>query len=275
MGKFGFFKNWIDLIWGILQGIWYSIIINGARTDFFTSTQGLKQGDPLSSSLFIIGAKVLSRSLNELNDFISFTPFSMDHRVPIINHLAYADDIVIFCGPNNMTIKLIKKVIDKYKKASLQKVNNGKREILAISLMVCSPKLSKELNGWQANMLSSMGRIILIKHVLQSLPTYILSAMNPPKGIIKLVEKHFANFFWGTNDGKNKYHWSSWNNLCLPKDEGGTGVRKMEDIIYTLSIKRWWRFRTQPSLWANFLKSKYCKRAHPVNKRLNPNNSHI
>lgn len=119
------------------------------------------------------------------------------------------------------------------------------------------------------------GRMILIKHVLQSLPTYILSAMNPPKGITKLMEKHFANFFWGTNEGKNKYHWSSWNNLCLPKDEGGAGVRKMEDIIDTLNIKRWWRFRTHPSLWANLLKNKYCKRAHPVNKKSNPSNSHI
>ncbi|XP_075109105.1 putative mitochondrial protein AtMg00310 [Nicotiana tabacum] len=124
-------------------------------------------------------------------------------------------------------------------------------------------------------MTSSGGRMILIKHILQSLPTYILSAMNPPKGIIKLMEKHFANFFWGTNEGKNKYHWSSWNNLCLSQDEGGADVRKMEDIIDILSIKRWWRFRTHPSLWTNFFKNKYCKRAHPVNKKPNPTDSHI
>ncbi|XP_075084982.1 uncharacterized protein LOC142168225 [Nicotiana tabacum] len=214
----------------------------------------------------------------------------MDHRGPIINHLAYADDIVIFCGGNNMTIKLIKKVIDKYEKDSGQKVNSDKNFFITsphhcairinrirnangymdksfpFSYLVCPiyygrktsnlfdgmlSKIIKNLNGWQANMLSSGGRIILIKHVLQSLSTYIMSAMNPLKGITKLMEKHFANFFWGTND-----------------DEGGAGVRKMEDIIDTLSIKRWWRFKTQPSLWAKFLKSKYCKRAHPVNKRV-------
>nr|XP_016485712.1 PREDICTED: uncharacterized mitochondrial protein AtMg00310-like [Nicotiana tabacum] len=136
-------------------------------------------------------------------------------------------------------------------------------------------KVIKKLNGRQASMMSSGGRMILIKHVLQSLPTYILSAMNPLKGITKVMEKHFANFFWGINEGKNKYHWSSWNNLCLPKDEGGAGVKKMENIIDTLSNKRWLRFRTQPSLLANFLKNKYCKRAHPPNKKLNPTDSHI
>ncbi|XP_075103484.1 putative mitochondrial protein AtMg01250 [Nicotiana tabacum] len=114
-----------------MAGVWYSIIINGARTSFFTSTQGLKQGDPLSPSLFIIGAEVLSRSLNELNDFISFTPFSMDHRGTIINHLAYVDGIVIICRRNNITIRLIKKVIDKYEKASGQKVNNDKNFFIA------------------------------------------------------------------------------------------------------------------------------------------------
>ncbi|XP_019233156.1 PREDICTED: uncharacterized protein LOC109213783 [Nicotiana attenuata] len=54
MRKLGFSENWIDIIWGLLQGIWYSIIINGDRTGFFTSTQGLKQGDPLSPSLLLL-----------------------------------------------------------------------------------------------------------------------------------------------------------------------------------------------------------------------------
>nr|XP_033514261.1 uncharacterized protein LOC117278939 [Nicotiana tomentosiformis] len=123
--------------------------------------------------------------------------------------------------------------------------------------------------------MSPGGRMILIKHVPQSLPNYMLSAMNSPKGITKLMEKYFANCFWGSNEGKHKYYWTLWNNLCLPKDEGGADVRKMEDIIDTLSIKRWWRFRTHPSLWATFLRNKYCKRAHSVSKKFSPVDSHI
>ncbi|XP_019252901.1 PREDICTED: uncharacterized protein LOC109231716 [Nicotiana attenuata] len=183
---------------------------------------------------------------------------------------AYTDDIVIFIGGDNKTIKLIKKVIRRYENASGQKLMMQK----ASSSLPLTPQLAgltgsemlQRLNAWQGKMLSYGGKLILIKHVLQSLPIYILCALNPPKSVPKLMEKHFANFFWGTSEGKNNYHWSARKNLCLPKEEGGVGIRRMEDITEPLNIKRWWRFRTQPSLWTTFLRNKYCKRAHVVAK---------
>ncbi|XP_070056771.1 uncharacterized protein [Nicotiana tomentosiformis] len=48
----------------------------------------------------------------------------------------------------------------------------------------------------------------------------------------------------------------------------------MEDISDVLATKRWWRFRTTPSMWANFLKNKYCIRAHPAAKQWASDNSH-
>ena len=102
----------------------YSILINRTREGFFSSSHGLKQGDPLSPSLFIIGSELLSTMLNNLNSDENFTPFSMNYNGRIINHLAYADDIVIFRGGNNNMIKLIKHQIRRYEKASGQKVNN-------------------------------------------------------------------------------------------------------------------------------------------------------
>lgn len=76
--------------------MWYFVIINGSRHGFFRSTRGLKQGDLISPSLFIIAAEVLSRSLNNLLQNDNFVPFSMHKNGPQITHLAYADDIVIF-----------------------------------------------------------------------------------------------------------------------------------------------------------------------------------
>lgn len=54
----------------------------------------------------------------------------------------------------------------------------------------------KKLNGWQSNMLFDGGKFILAKHVPQSLPVYIMSAMRPPKGVLDLMEKHFSNSLW-------------------------------------------------------------------------------
>lgn len=127
-------------------------------------------------------------------------------------------------------------------------------------------KVIRRLNGWQSNMLSYWGKMILIKSVLQSLPMYTLTSLTPRKGIIKLIEKHFARFFWGSTTNKDKYHWSSWRNICYPKEEGGLGVRSMKSICETLDIKKWWRFRTHDSLWAKYTKAKYCVTAHPVTK---------
>ncbi|XP_055803553.1 uncharacterized protein LOC129872646 [Solanum dulcamara] len=108
MKQFGFSRIWLDMIWRIIANVWYSILINGNRVGFFSSSHALKQGDPLSPSLFIIGSELLSRMLNSLNSHEHFTPFSMILNGPIINHLAFTDNIVIFSGGNNKSITLIK-----------------------------------------------------------------------------------------------------------------------------------------------------------------------
>lgn len=74
--------------------------------------------------------------------------------------------------------------------------------------------------------------------MLQSIPIYTLSAMSPLKGVFRLIEKYFVNFFWGNSIDHKKYHWSSWNNLALPTGEGGIGIRRMEDTSDMLAIKR-------------------------------------
>ena len=58
----------IDMVWRVMAKNRYSIIVNGKRYGFFHSTRGLKQGDPLSQALFILGAEVLSRFLNRTHN---------------------------------------------------------------------------------------------------------------------------------------------------------------------------------------------------------------
>ena len=41
------------------------------------------------------------------------------------------------------------------------------------------------------------GSYFLIAHVLQSMPIYLMYAMNPPKGIINQIHKIMAKNFWG------------------------------------------------------------------------------
>ncbi|XP_016494260.2 uncharacterized protein LOC107813500 [Nicotiana tabacum] len=64
--RVGFCEIIIDMIWRTMSNNWYLVFVNGTGYGFFKSTRGLKQGGPLSPALFIIGAELLSRMINNL-----------------------------------------------------------------------------------------------------------------------------------------------------------------------------------------------------------------
>jgi len=66
--KMGFDSRFTDMIWRLIANNYYSVLINGQSYGFFHSTRGVKQGDSLSPTLFILAAEVLSRALNSLFD---------------------------------------------------------------------------------------------------------------------------------------------------------------------------------------------------------------
>ena len=310
--KMGFSEIFIDRIWRIMSNNWYSIVINGRRYGFFHSTRGLKQGDPLSPALFILGAEVFSKHLNFLYQNHLYIGFNMNKKGPQVNHLSFADDIIIFTSTDNTSLQLIMKVIEDYEAVSDQKVNKEKSYFMVtpktsngiidnikritgfsmknspINYLGCPlyiggqriiyfsevvDKVIKKISGWQSKILNFGGKITLIKHVLQSIPIHTLAAISPPKTTINHIKKLMADFFWGIDKEGKKYHWASWDTMAYPTNEGGIGVRLLDDICKAFQYKHWWDFRTKNSLWSNFLKSKYCQRAHPVAKKYNTGDS--
>ncbi|KAK4713786.1 hypothetical protein R3W88_019693 [Solanum pinnatisectum] len=68
-------------------------------------------------------------------------------------------------------------------------------------------KVIKRLSCWQNMLLSFGGRYVLIAHVLQSMPIYVLSAMNPPEGVIKQLHRIFVKFYWANTAGIDRNTW--------------------------------------------------------------------
>ncbi|WMV08266.1 hypothetical protein MTR67_001651 [Solanum verrucosum] len=128
--RFGFGELLIDLVWRIMSNNWYSIIINGHRHGFFHSTRGLKQGDPLSPALFILGAEVLSRLLNSLHQIPSYKGFYMEPKGPQINHLSFANDVIIFAAIDRQSLKLIIDSLGEYEHTSGQLINREKSHFM-------------------------------------------------------------------------------------------------------------------------------------------------
>lgn len=59
-GKMGFDDKWIQMIFGCISSISYSILVNGEPQGDIKPTRGLRHGDPLSSYLFLLVSKGLN-----------------------------------------------------------------------------------------------------------------------------------------------------------------------------------------------------------------------
>ena len=65
----------------------------------------------------------------------------------------------------------------------------------------------KKVASWRNHFLSIGGMIILIKHILAAIPSQLLVAACPPKGVFAMVERVMANFLWGESEDGLKHHW--------------------------------------------------------------------
>jgi len=63
MQQMGFSEMWCSWIWECVYTASMSVIINGSPTKPFKIGRGLRQGDPLSSFLFVVGVEVLHKLL--------------------------------------------------------------------------------------------------------------------------------------------------------------------------------------------------------------------
>lgn len=104
-------------------------------------------------------------------------------------------------------------------------------------------KISRKLQGWKGKLLSYGGRVVLVKHVLQSISIHYLSVMNPPENVLSIIQNIFAQFFWSNHIEGISRHWVRWSSLCLPEDEGGIGFKRVQDVSMALFCKLWWNFR--------------------------------
>lgn len=88
----GFNSKWIACVMICLQSVSYSVLVNGTPIHRFFPSRWFRQGDPLSSYLFIICVEVLSYSLLRAEQQGSITGVPIGKWGFSINHLFFADD---------------------------------------------------------------------------------------------------------------------------------------------------------------------------------------
>ncbi|XP_059310981.1 uncharacterized protein LOC132062423 [Lycium ferocissimum] len=278
--KFGFSEVLIDMVFRLRSNNWYSVLLNRQVHGFFKSSKGVKQGDPLSSTLFILAAEALSRGL--ITSYKKPSKLSIKYRNLFLKVRPQVRQL--FIGPSVVICSL--RIIEATAaalplsnaasqqpttlKVQQQPVSNSTK-VLQLFASLCSNDSASKHNNILAQGACVARETTVIwrksntnSHVLQSMPVYLLSGMNPPKGVIRQMHSIFSRFFWSNSGDKKGVRWVKWETLALPKDEGGLGFRSLFEVSNAFFCKLWWNLKTKLSFQSFFMINKYCKKLHPV-----------
>ena len=85
----------------------------------------------------------------------------------------------------------------------------------------------RKIQGWEVKLLSQAGRKVLIKSVIQAIPTYTMGCFKIPMGLCNEIEAMIKKIWWDQRGDRRKIHWIKWDELTKSKDVGGTGFRDL------------------------------------------------
>ncbi|XP_074590006.1 uncharacterized protein LOC141845903 [Curcuma longa] len=113
----------------------------------------------------------------------------------------------------------------------------------------------RKIGGWPKHTLSYAGRLELVRSVLQGIECYWLSILPVPSGVVDKIYGICRSFVWSS-----KHPIISWDTLCLPKEEGGYGLRDLHAWNSALLCRALWNLQRQAdSLWVRWIYRHYFK----------------
>ena len=199
------------------------VLVNGCPGPWITCKRGLRQGDPLSPYLFLLVADTLQALIKDAADEIRHP---VDQTAPCAV-FQYADDTLIVLKGELRAVQKLKTILDLFARATGLAINYNKSSAVPIHLddalvqqctqvldckLVVFPqnylglplsanklpnsvfstyieRTEKSLSSWQASLLNTMGRVVLINSVLDSKLIYVMSCMQVPPGVLHQIDK--------------------------------------------------------------------------------------
>lgn len=311
----GFDQKWVDWMLLCVSSVTYSVVLTNDRVGPVTPGRGLCQGDPLLPYLFIIVAEGLTTLIWRAEAMGDLHGVQICHRAPTLTHLLFADDCFLFFRANDREVASMKRILQIYEEASDQSINYAKSEVsfsrsveqgvqqsLAEALSVraalgtekylgvpsligrskkntfayVKDRVWKHISSWNGRSLTKAGKEVMIKSVLQSIPSYVMGTYLLPPSVYDEIQKMMNSYWWGANGSSTGgIRWMSWERLSKSKAEGGMGFRRLHAFNLAMLGKQAWKLVTQPdSLVAKVLKARYFPTGSFLNAKLGHNPSY-
>lgn len=191
----------------------FTIKVNGELLPYFTPSKGLRQGDPLSPYLFLIWAQSLTSLLNHFVWVQIDRGIRVSVHAPCVNHLLFVDESLIFLNAETQSATRLNEILQIYVDCLGQAVNREKSSIFQwqyrsapargtqTNSQDCSgsfdhiiERSQSKVQGWSKRNMACAVREVLLKSVIQSIPTYSRSCFLLTKKACKVLMSCMAKY---------------------------------------------------------------------------------
>ena len=308
MYKYGFSEKYVQMVGKLFVDIQSCTVNLGYSSKYMDITRSLRQGDPISSSLFLLLIEVLGIQIRNDQNIRGMVINGKEKKIG-----QFADDLWSIIRGEQLVLNRLLQTVEGYCKAVGMKVNYDKTQIMRLGSLRNSnarfytenqlfwsdglkilgieirptmqqmiqvnfstllEKIKQVLCKWKSRTLTLLGRILVVNTLAMSLATLKLTVLpTPPESFFEQAKKIIRSFIWKEKPAKIAY-----NRLIQDIGKGGTkliDLKSKEESLKVAWIKKCYMEGYTP-FWIEIANKRLrVKLREVINNNISPKDVHL